>query len=193
MVKNACSAGDSGSIPGSGWSPGVGNGNRLHHSCLENPIDRGAWWTIVHGVAKSWAQLSDWHLSTDTPLNSERPPHITGTYSPLFLPLHLDSISLFVVVQSISHVWLFATPWATACQISLSFTISLSLLKLMSIESVMPSSHPILWHPLPLLPSIFPNIRVFFNQLALCIRWPCISLQEVKKHVWLVEATIAFQ
>ena len=58
------------------------------------------------------------------------------------------------------------------CQASLSFTISRSLLKLMSIESVMPSNHLILCHPLPLLPSIFPSIRVFSNELALCIRWP---------------------
>ena len=65
-----------------------------------------------------------------------------------------------------------ATPWTTACQASLSFTISRSLLKLMSIELVMPSNHLILFFPLLLLPSIFPNIRVFSNELALCIRWP---------------------
>jgi len=64
-------------------------------------------------------------------------------------------------VQSLSHVPLFATPWTAACQASLSITNSWSLLKLMSIESVMPSSHLILCHPLLLLPSIFPSIRVF--------------------------------
>ena len=64
------------------------------------------------------------------------------------------------------------TPWTAACQASLSFTTSLSLLKLMSIESVMPSNHLILWCPFLLLPSIFPNIKVFSNELALCIRWP---------------------
>ena len=78
----------------------------------------------------------------------------------------------FVVVQSLSHVPLFATPWTAAHQASLSFTISWSLLKLMSIESVMPSNHLILCHPLLFLPSIFPSIRVFFNESALCIRWP---------------------
>ena len=66
----------------------------------------------------------------------------------------------------------FATPWTAAHQASLSFTISWSWLKLMSIESVMPSNHLILCHPLLLLPSIFPSIRVFSNELALCIRWP---------------------
>ena len=65
-----------------------------------------------------------------------------------------------------------ATPWTAACQASLSITNSQSLLKLMSIESVMPSNHLILCCPLLLLPSIFPSIRVFSNESALCIRWP---------------------
>ena len=77
-----------------------------------------------------------------------------------------------VLVQSLSHVWLFATPWTTAQQSSLSFTISQSLLKLMSIKSMTPSNHLILCRPLLLPPSIFPNIRVFSNELTLCIRWP---------------------
>ena len=64
------------------------------------------------------------------------------------------------------------TPWAAAQQASLSFTISWSLLKVMSFESVMPSNHLILCHPLLLLPSIFPNIRVFSSESVLCIRWP---------------------
>ena len=65
-----------------------------------------------------------------------------------------------------------ATPWTAACQASLSITNSWSLLKHMSIESVMPSNHLILCHPLLLLPSIFPSIRVFSNESVLCIRWP---------------------
>ena len=65
-----------------------------------------------------------------------------------------------------------ASPWTATCQASLSFTISWSLLKLMSIESVMLSNHLILCHPLRLLPSIFPSIRVFSNESVLCIRWP---------------------
>ena len=74
-------------------------------------------------------------------------------------------------VQSLSHVRLFATPWTAARQASLSITNSRSLPKLMSIESVMPSNHLILCHPLLLLPSVFPSIRVFSNGLALW-RWP---------------------
>ena len=76
------------------------------------------------------------------------------------------------LVQSLSCVWLFATPWTTACQASLFITDSWSLLELMSIESVMPSNHLILCRPLLLLPSIFPSIRVFPNESVLCIRWP---------------------
>ena len=77
-----------------------------------------------------------------------------------------------VVAQSLSHVWLFGTPWTAAPQASLSFTISWSLLKLMSIESVMPSNYLILCHALLLLPSIFPSIWVFPNELTPWIKWP---------------------
>ena len=77
-----------------------------------------------------------------------------------------------VVIQSLNHVQHFAAPWTAACQAFLSFTISPGLLKLMSIESVMPSNHLILCHPLFLLPSILPSIRVFSNELVLHIRWP---------------------
>ena len=77
-----------------------------------------------------------------------------------------------VIFQLLSHVQLFMTPLTAACQASLSFTVSWSLLKLMSIESVMPSSNLILSCPLLILPSIFPSIRVFSNELALHIRWP---------------------
>ena len=76
------------------------------------------------------------------------------------------------VVQSFSPVWHFTTPWTVPHQAFLSFTISLSLLKLMSIELVIPSNHLILYHPLLLLPSIFISIRVFSSQSALHIRWP---------------------
>ena len=75
-------------------------------------------------------------------------------------------------VQLLSCVWLFATPWTAARQASLSITNSQSLLKLMSIKSVMPSNHFILCPPLLLLPSIFPSIRVFSNESVLHIRWP---------------------
>ena len=78
----------------------------------------------------------------------------------------------FSSVQSLSHVRLFAAPWTTARQASWSIIISWSLLKPMSTESVMPFNHLILCHPLLLLPSIFPSISVFTNELALRIRWP---------------------
>ena len=78
----------------------------------------------------------------------------------------------FSSVQSLSCVQLFGTLWTAACQASLYITNSRSLPKLMSIESVMPSNHLILCHPLLLLPSIFPNIRVFSNESALRMRWP---------------------
>ena len=78
----------------------------------------------------------------------------------------------FIVVVQFNHVQLFATPETVARQASLSFTISWWLLKLMSIESVMPSNHLILYYPLLILPSIFPSIGVFSNESALHIRWP---------------------
>ena len=78
----------------------------------------------------------------------------------------------FSSVQSFSRVWLFETPWTAAHQASLSITNSRSLLKLTSIESVMPSNNLILHRPILFLPSIFPSIRAFSNEWALCIRWP---------------------
>ena len=78
----------------------------------------------------------------------------------------------FSSVQSLSHVWLFATPWTAACQASLSITNSWSLLKLIPFESVMPSSHLILCRPFLLLPPIPPSIRDFSNESALRMRWP---------------------
>ena len=80
--------------------------------------------------------------------------------------------SSFSSVQSLSCVWLLVTPRAAALQASLSMTNSQSMLKLMTIESVMPSNHLTLCHSLLLLPSIFPTISVFSNESALCIRWP---------------------
>ena len=93
--------------------------------------------------------------------------------------MHLHGIKLIsasglhyiITVQLISHVWFFATPWTAARHAPLSFTVSQSLLKFMSSESVMPSNHLILYHHL-LLPSIFPSIRVFSSELALRISWP---------------------
>ena len=86
--------------------------------------------------------------------------------------LHGSCISRFSSVQSLSHVRFSVTPWTAARQASLSITNSWSLLKLMSIKSVMPSNHLILCHPLLLLSSIFPSTRVFSSESVLCIRWP---------------------
>ena len=88
----------------------------------------------------------------------------------------------FSSVQSLSHVWLFATSWIAAHQASLSITNSWSLLKLMSVESVMPSSHLILCCPLIFLPPIPPSIRVFSNESALRMRWPKYASNSLWPH-----------
>ena len=99
-----------------------------------------------------------------------------------------------VVVQLLSRVRLFVTPWTAARQASLSFIITWSLLKFMSIESVMPSNHLILCHPLLLLLSIFPSIRVFSNESALHIRWAkywnfSFSISPYNEHLWFSSVT----
>ena len=99
--------------------------------------------------------------------------YVTHFVHPFIHPWPLGSPPpFFVVVQSLSHVWLFETPRTVSCQVPLSFSISRSLLKFLSIESVMPSNHLTFCCPLLLLPLIFPSIRMFSSELALCIRWP---------------------
>ena len=123
--------------------------------CLLTPFRPPCTWYFMSlGAApKQWMQVQLWvQLSFQSPA--------------------LGSGWNAVVVQTLSRVWLFPTPWTAAQQSSLSFTVSRSLLKLMCIESVMPSNHLILCCPLLLLPSIFPSIRVFSNESALHIRWP---------------------
>ena len=99
--------------------------------------------------------------------------NLLQSHSPSLCPCSdfLPCVFIYHLLLSLSHVRLY-TPWTAACQALLSFTIFQSLLKLMSIESVMPSNHLILCPPLLLLPSIFPSIRVFSNESALHIRWP---------------------
>ena len=130
---------------------GEGNGNILQCSCLENPRDGGAWWAAIYGVAQSQTRLK--RLSSSSSSSVAR-------------------LSTFSSVQLHRGVQLFVTPWTTARQASLSITNSRSLLKLMSIESVMPQNHFIFCCPLLFLPSIFPSIRVFSSESVLCIRWP---------------------
>ena len=105
--------------------------------------------------------------------------------------LKVPQIHLCSVALSFSHVRLFATPWTAARQAFLSFTISWSFLKLVSIESAMPSNHLILCRPLLLLPSIFPSSRVFSSESALCIRWQkywsfSFNISQSKEHPGLI-------
>ena len=105
------------------------------------------------------------------------------------------SMIFVVIFQSLSHLRLFATPSAAACQASLSFTIFQSLLKLMSIESVMSSNCLILCHPLVFLFSVFPSTRVFSNESTLQIRWPkywtfVFIISPSKEYSWLISSMI---
>ena len=145
---------------------GEGNGDPLQCSCLENPRDGGTWWSAVYGVAQSWTRLK-WRSSSS----------LTPECGPLDcafreetnidndkIKWHLKSFCCSVAKLCPTFCDL------SDCQASLSFPTSWSLLKLMSIESVIPSNYLILCCPLLLLPSIFPSIRVFSNKSALCIK-----------------------
>ena len=142
---------DLGSIPRLGRSPGEGNGHPLQCSGLENSMD-------------CISPLS--HKDSDT---RER-LSLSFQHTPMIITLTmLYVISLSSVAQSCPTL---CDPWTAAHQASLSFTIPQSLLKFMTIESVMPFNHLILCCSLLLLPSIFPSIKVFSNESALHIRWP---------------------
>ena len=180
MVKNLPTMrGDRGSIPRLRRSPGEGNGNPLQYSCLVNSMDRGTWRATVHGAAKS--QTTEWLTLHFNICTTGCLPHSWGYWgrlSPGYLAspgslfggffggegslMNLLQYSVqFSSVQSLSRVRLFANPWITACQASLSITNSWSLSKPMSIELVMASSHLILCRPLLLPPTILPSIRSF--------------------------------
>ena len=103
------------------------------------------------------------------------------------VPSSKHQVPVSLVVQSLSHVWLFVTPWTAAHQASLFFIISWSLLKLMSIESMMPSKHLILCCPLLLLSSIFPSIKVFSKKSALHIRWTKYLELRHQSFQWIVK------
>ena len=116
--------------------------------------------------------------------------------SNVFFTLTYPSVQ-FSSVQSLSRVWLFATPWISAHQASLSITNSRSSLRLTSIESVMPSSHLILCHPLLLLPPMPPSIRVFSNESTLHMRWPkfwsfSFSIIPSKEHTHIPQFSLKF-
>ena len=132
-------------------------------------------WALSSNSCVTWART----VASPRPLASiPHPEHemrleqMTLQVLPRPAPWSIFSIDSAVDLQSLSRVQLSATPWTAAHQASLSFTISQSLLKLMSIESVMPSNHLALCRLLLLLPSIFPSIRVFSNEPVLIIRWP---------------------
>ena len=129
--ESACNVGSVGSICGLGRSPGKGNGNRLQCSCLGNSMNRGGWRAIVHGVAKSQTWLSDQHFHFISVIREIQKRHVKKR-----------STSLIVQFSSVASDS--ATPWTATHQASLSITNSRSLLKPLSIESVMPSSHLIL-------------------------------------------------
>ena len=138
---------------------------------------RSSWSTIFFSILSLFFSLITFTLFSDS---TEMVPSfclclrasLPGDPICLFLVVSATLPSEIVVVQSLSHVRLFVTPWTAICQASLSFTISQSLLKLMSIKSVIPSNHLILCHLLLFLPSIFPTIRIFSSESALHIRWP---------------------
>ena len=121
--------------------------------------------SLTQGSKPGLLSLLHWKVDS-LPLAPPGNPQ-TGMNQTLKKVQMVKCILCIVVVRLLSHVQLLATPWTTACQASLSFTNFLSLLKLMSIESVTVYNHLILCHPFLLLPSIFPSIRVFFNKLAI--------------------------
>ena len=177
------------------WSTGERNDKPFQYSCLENPMNsmkRQKDMTLKDELPKSvgaqYATGDQWRNNSRK--NEEMEPKrkqcpvvdVTGDGSKVWCCKEQYCIGTWNVrsmnqgefssVQSLSCVRLFATPWIAACQASLSITNSQGLLKLMSIESVMPFRHLILCHPLLLLPPILPSIRVFSNESILRMRWP---------------------
>ena len=153
-----------------GWMHHRLNGRENLCKFHEIMKDKEAWHAAVHGFAKSWTQLSDWTDETESRLVVAQGWGLRE--QGVTINEFLKNVLKFSSVQSLSCVRLFATPWTTACQASLSITSSQNLLKLMPTEWLMPSNHLILCYPLLLLPSIFPSSRVFSNESVLRIRWP---------------------
>ena len=165
---NAGDIRDAGLILGLWWSPGGRHSNPLQCFHLENPMNKGTWQATVHSIPKSWTRLKQlcMHIMDNNHIYIQLLKKLVG-----------------VVMQSLSGVWLFATPWTAVHYAPLSFTISQSFLKFMSIESVMPSNHFILCCPL-LLSLIFPSTGVLSTETALYIRWPKHQFFGAQPSLW---------
>ena len=145
-------------------SPGVIYLLSISPARLWAPWGQNCFW-LVHPKFTAWQGTCHMELLSSCLLHAQMQGWMKASL--------LAEIQAFVlVVQLLSHVRLFGTPWTAARQASLSFTVFQSLLKLISTESVMPSNHHILCCPLLFLSSVFPSIRVFSSELALCISWP---------------------
>ena len=146
------------------------------HLTLSDPMDCSLPDSSVHGILH--ARILEWVVMPSSRGSFQPRDQTLVSYSScivgkFFLAETPGKPAIDICsVQLLSCVQLFAIPWTAAHQAFLSITNTQSLLKLMSIKSVMPSNHLILCHPLLLLRSIFPNIRVFSNESALCIKWP---------------------
>ena len=172
-------------LPGPWYSPGKNTGVGCHfllqcmkvksesevaQSCptLCNPLDCSLPGSSIHGIFQArvleWGAIAFFMKSMYMYINLNHFEKLTQHCKSTISSVQLNSIACYVQI--------FVIPWTAALQASLSITNSQSFLKLMSIELVMPSNHLILCHPLFLLPSIFPNIRVFSNESILHIRWP---------------------
>ena len=146
-----------------GWAPSqMSGGAKATSGPTGLAVNRVPSWACVPGACLDSGQSSD-----KAPCRAQRLGSDSATPR-----VKLPEAPCLPVVHSLNHVQLLATWWPTSCQASLSFTVSWSSLKLLCTESVMPSNQLILCHPLPLLPSIFPSIRVFSNESVLRIRWP---------------------
>ena len=147
------------------------------YMCVLRSVEMGAFSEVIATSMKETTHTGKSHTHTHTHhLSCDRCGHSIlqghGDWQGLWEGLDLERMPSISSVQSLRCVWLFATPWTAARQASLSITISWSLVRLMSIELVMPSNHLIFCYPLHLLLSVFPSIRVFSDESALCIRWP---------------------
>ena len=177
---------------------GEGNGNPLQCSCLENPRDGGAWWATVYGVPQCRTRLK-WLSSSSSRgdrenVEKKQPLRIDaisvqGDGRRAFRPLLLFSYSVTLSCLT------FCDPMDCSTPGFQSFSISCSLLKRMFIESVMPSNHLVLCHPLIPLPSIYPSIKVFSNESTLCIRWSkywsfCFSISPSSEYSGLISFRI---